>query len=468
MIHETDSHTCFNGSRTVRGISPGVPEDCNFRSPDNGNEGKTTPFPGTTGLERGAVNVHGINKTEADPIDPAGRIGSLDILRGFAVLGILVMNIQAFAMIEAAYFNPTAYGDLNGANWTVWLYSHIFADMKFISLFSLLFGAGVLLFTDRVETKGAGAARLHYRRTLWLLLFGILHGYLLWFGDILFIYGICALLVFPFRRFSPVKLLIIGLLVVSVSSGLYLLIGQSMHYMPPEAVESMSREIWTPDAAAVAAEIEAYRGSYAQQLTHRAPSFLMMQTSALLLLLLWRAGGLMLIGMALLKWGVLSAKRSNRFYLLMFLLGFGIGIPLILYGVSRHIEHGWTFPYSFFIGTQYNYWGSLFIVAAYIGIIMLAVRLIGSSRILTPLAVTGRMAFSNYILQTLICTTIFYGHGFGLFGSVERTGQIMIVLLIWIFQILVSLLWLKYFRFGPLEWLWRSLTYLKLQPLRRA
>ena len=117
---------------------------------------------------------------------------------------------------------------------------------------------------------------------------------------------------------------------------------------------------------------------------------------------------------------------------------------------------------------QFNYWGSLFMVCAYIGAIMLVVRLLKNPRILAPLAATGRMAFTNYILQTIICTTLFYGHGFGLFGSVERTGQIGIVLGIWIFEIALSQLWLKNFRFGPLEWLWRSLTYWKFQPIKRS
>ena len=121
--------------------------------------------------------------------------------------------------------------------------------MKFMGLFSLLFGAGVLLFADKAEAKGAKASGFHYRRSLWLLLFGLLHGYLLWSGDILFAYAVCALLVFPFRRISPVKLLIIGLLIVSISSGLYLLSGLSMPKWGPEAVESMSLELWAPDDA---------------------------------------------------------------------------------------------------------------------------------------------------------------------------------------------------------------------------
>lgn len=407
-------------------------------------------------------------KEKAGPVELQERIGSIDVLRGFAVLGILIMNIQYFSMISAAYMNPTVYGDLNGANWLVWLYSHLFADMKFMGLFSVLFGAGVLLFAVHAEAKGVKAAGLHYRRTFWLLLFGMLHGYCLWDGDILFAYAMCAFLVFPFRRLKPTKLLILGLLLVSVCSIFYFGGGVMMPHVPQEARETMSREWWSPDGDTIDLEVEAYRGSYAEQMTVRVPSNLMMQTLVFLTILLWRAGGLMLIGMAFLKWGILSAKRSNRFYLLMLCFGFGIGIPLILYGVGQHIENGWSFEYCFFLGMQFNYWGSLFIVAGYIGVIILAVRLIKNPRILAPLAATGRMAFTNYILQTVICTTIFYGHGFGLFGSVERTGQILIVFGIWIFEILLSMLWLKYYRFGPLEWLWRSLTYWKFQPMRRS
>ena len=118
-----------------------------------------------------------IDKVKTGPVELAERIGSIDVLRGFAVLGILIMNIQYYSMISAAYFNPTAYGDLNGVNYVVWLLSHLFADMKFMGLFSLLFGAGVLLFSERAEAKSAKSAGVHYRRSLWLLLFGMLHAH---------------------------------------------------------------------------------------------------------------------------------------------------------------------------------------------------------------------------------------------------------------------------------------------------
>ena len=132
------------------------------------------------------------------PIEISDRIASLDVLRGFAVLGILVMNIQAFAMPMAAYFNPTAYGDLSGVNFFTWLVSYLFVDQKFLSMFSLLFGAGICLFADRVEARSGRSAGLHYRRMFWLLLFGLVHAYFLWSGDILVTYALCGSVLFFF------------------------------------------------------------------------------------------------------------------------------------------------------------------------------------------------------------------------------------------------------------------------------
>ena len=176
----------------------------------------------------------------------------------------------------------------------------------------------------------------------------------------------------------------------------------------------------------------------------------------------------MLIGMALYKWRILSAQLSSRFYAVMLLAGFGIGIPLITYGARQHIAHGWSFEYSFFLGSQFNYWGSLFVAGAYLGCVMLAVQHLKAHALLTPFSAAGRMAFTNYIMQTILCTLIFYGHGLGLFGSMGRTEQALLVLGVWILQLFLSPLWLKHFQFGPLEWVWRSLTYWRLQPMRRA
>ena len=135
------------------------------------------------------------DRPDAGPVGETARIDAIDILRGFALLGILVMNVQAFAMPQAAYFNPTAYGDLEGANLYVWLAGRMLADQKFMTIFSMLFGAGIVLMAGRAEARGGSAGRVHYRRMGWLLVIGLLHAHLLWYGDILFIYAVCGMVV---------------------------------------------------------------------------------------------------------------------------------------------------------------------------------------------------------------------------------------------------------------------------------
>jgi uncharacterized protein len=386
------------------------------------------------------------------------------VLRGFAVLGILIMNIQSFSMIQAAYINPTAYGDLSGLNRLVSILSHIFADHKFMTIFSLLYGAGILMLTRRAEARGLRPAGLHYRRTIWLIVFGLLHAYLLWYGDILFKYGICALIAYPFRKLSPRRLLITGLIIFSVTFWLYLLFGLSIPYWPEEAYQNTAK-MWNPDAAAVGEQVGAYQGGWLDQMSRRTPEAIGSQTFLLAVRTGWRVLGLMLMGMALFKWGVLTAERSRRFYSYMLAIGFAVGFPLVVYGLTLNNRAGWTMNYSLFQGQLYNYWGSLFVGAGYIGTVMLVCLSRARGMLLRALSAVGRMAFTNYIMQTAICTTLFYGHGFGLFGRVERTSQILIVFAVWGVQLLVSPLWLKHFRYGPMEWLWRSLAYKKLQPM---
>ncbi len=392
------------------------------------------------------------------------RIQSLDVLRGFALLGILVMNIQLFSMIEAAYFNPTAYGDLSGPNLWVWILSHSLADQKFMTLFSILFGAGVVLMSSRVESRGASAAPVHYRRTLGLLLFGIIHAYCFWYGDILVWYSLCSLVVFLFRRKSPRTLVTLGLLSVLVPSLLYVLFGLGIQHMPEEGRQEFLQD-WRPSEEAVEEEVRIYRSGWVAQMEHRVPQALVMHSLVFLVWAGWRAGGLMLVGMALFKWGILSAHRSVRFYVTMSVLGLGLGWPLVGYGISRNFAEGWSLEFSRFTGYQFNYWGSLLVSMGYLGLVMLICKAGAVAWLLDALASVGRLALTNYLLQTLICTSLFYGHGLGLFGSVERIGQIGIVAAIWVVQLIASSLWLRRFQLGPFEWLWRSMTYRRWQPL---
>ena len=400
------------------------------------------------------------------PVQDSQRIASLDVLRGFALLGILLVNIAAFSMPSAAYFDPTAWGDFSGINRWVWAGMHVLADMKFMAIFSMLFGAGVVLMSQRCEASGRSAAALHYRRIFWLLVFGVMHAYLLWYGDILVWYAMCGVVVFLFRKLSPVWLIILGLLSIGLTSGIMFAVGFSAEHWPDEVREEIVSEL-KPGPKTLQHEVDVYRGNWLGQLELRVPQSLELHTSTFLMWAAWRVGGLMLLGMALFKLGVFSAARSRAFYLTLLALGVLVGIPVVSWGAFQNFANDWQAPEFFFLGMQFNYWASLLVSLGWVGAVMLVCQSDRFTWLKTSLAAVGQMALSNYILQTLICTTIFYGHGLAFFGSVERTGQLAIVLAIWLLQLIISPLWLRHFRFGPLEWLWRSLVYLKWQPFRR-
>jgi len=208
----------------------------------------------------------GNNLTTVGPASPSERYLSLDALRGFALFGILVVNIQCFAMIFATLVNPTSFGDLTGLNYWVAMLTHIFAASKFITLFSLLFGAGILLMTRNIEKKGRKSAGKHYLRMMWLIIFGLMHAYLLWYGDVLVSYGLCGLLVFLFRKMSPRKLLIIGLIGISIASLIFVVVDWSVPHWP-EDLKKMSAQSIQPDEETINREINIYRGGWLDQIS---------------------------------------------------------------------------------------------------------------------------------------------------------------------------------------------------------
>lgn len=176
----------------------------------------------------------------------------------------------------------------------------------------------------------------------------------------------------------------------------------------------------------------------------------------------------MLMGMGLFKLGLFNATRSTLTYVQMIVVALFLGIPAIVYGAHRNFEAGWNVAYSFFYGLQFNYWASMIVSLGWVGAVMLVCKAGVAGWLTRRLAAVGQMALTNYLMHTLICTTLFYGRGFGLYGSVERVGQIAIVFAIWAFQLAISPVWLRQFHFGAAEWLWRSLTYLEWQPFRRT
>lgn len=399
------------------------------------------------------------------PTTAINRIISLDILRGVAVLGILIMNIQSFSMPSAAYINPTAFGDLSGINKWIWILSHLLASEKFMAIFSMLFGAGVVLFSENAESKNRNSAALHYKRMAWLLLFGLIHAYLLWYGDILFKYSLCGMLIFLFRNMHPRPLVWVGIGFFLVPLVLNNLFAWSIPYWPEENVESTFHS-WSPGQEAISHQIDSMRGSWSDRMGIRLPAAVFMHTSYFLMGSFWRIMSMMLLGMALFKWKILSAERSNTFYMRMVVIGFLIGLALSGLGVFLNFKYGWTMEFSMFRGNQFNYLGSVGVAFGYIGLVMLCSKSDRLQAVKTLFASVGRMAFTNYILMTLLAVLIFNGSGLALFGMVERDMQVLILLGIWVVILIVSSVWLKHFRFGPLEALWRSLTYWNRQSLK--
>jgi uncharacterized protein len=288
-----------------------------------------------------------------------------------------------------------------------------------------------------------------------LLVLGLLHAYLLWYGDMLVVLALCGALVFFFRRFSPRWLLVLGGVVFATASALSWALTWSAAQSDPVAL-AVWREQWTPQPALIDLEIAQYRGGWTQQMAHRVPAAWETQTWSFAVRFLWQMTGLMLLGMALFKLGVVSAARSRAFYLRMAAVGFGAGTLLISLALWRSFATEWDLLDYVMVSQELKYWGNLLVALGWVALVMLLCQ---RGWRLRPVEAVGRMALTNYLLQTLICTTIFYGHGLGLFGQVDRAGQCAIVLAIWAFQLLASSAWLSYFSMGPVEWATRWFVY---------
>jgi len=388
-------------------------------------------------------------------IETTGRINSLDVLRGVGVLGMLAVHIQLFAFPSLARWNPTAYGDLRGLNWCAWVVTAILADGKFITIFAMLLGVSIVMMSDGADDRGVTPWRAHLRRMAVLLTLGLLHAYFVWYGDMLVPLALSGAIVFFARRLSPPRLLILGVLAFATASVLSFALTWSTAQSDRAAL-AVWRAQWTPKPETIALEISQYRGGWTEQMGHRVPAALETETTDFVTRLLWQMTGLMLMGMALFKVGVLSATRSQAFYLRMGILGFGIGALLNALGLWRSASTQWDLLDFVLISQQLHYWGNLFVALGWTGVVMLLCRRGWSLRLL---ATVGRMALTNYLLQSVICTAIFYGHGFGLFGRVDRAGQLAIVVGIWTFQLIASSMWLSYFAVGPVEWLTRWLVF---------
>ncbi len=425
------------------------------------------------------------------PVATRERLAALDTLRGFSLLGILLMNIVSFGLPMQAYMDPSVAGGDSPLNLIVWFVNYVLFEGKMRAIFSMLFGAGVILLTSRGEERGGGiaVADVYYRRMLWLLLFGLLHAFFLWMGDILYSYAIGGLFLFPLRKLRPWILIAAGVAVSAALSPLAILLAMDMEHtrkMGEAALaaaaagktlneeQQEAKKAWEekkkeakPSPRQLAEETQVHQGGYWGLFLFRAGVVVRVQSLFFYKFGFFDVLAMMLIGMGLMKLGVLSAARSVRFYVVMMVLGYGIGLPI---KAVRGITFWWrdfdpaTLSYGFALDSVDRLAAAL----GHIALLMLVLKAGKLAWLTSRLAAVGQMALTNYLGHTVICTTLFEGYGLGWFNQLDRYQLYVVVLAVWAFQLLVSPIWLRYFRFGPMEWVWRSLTYWKLQPMWRG
>lgn len=433
------------------------------------------------------------------PVQESQRTTSIDTLRGVAVLGILAMNIVVYALPSASYtttHNPAVNqfaGDFEGGNAIAWWINHLFFDQKMMSIFSMLFGAGVVLLDQRhaaeQETLHGSFADRYYLRLAALFVIGMVHAYGIWFGDILVAYALCGLVLYPARKLQAKHLMVIGLVVFSVAivvtSGLGAMITMMQSgseeaqkaiaagATPTEFQQEM-QTAWegakndiSPSDMKVMEEVEARRGGWWGNFKANAVQTFFFQVGLFFMWTLWRSLGLMLLGMGVAKIGFFAAKWSMGSYAKLAIAGYVFGLSLIALGATQLIARHGDVGYTFGIGAQFNYVGSLAVALAHASVVMCICRSGIWGAVRNRLASVGRMAFSNYLSQSLICTFIFFGFGLGYFGKFQRGELVYFVVGVWVLQLIWSPIWLRYFRFGPAEWVWRSFTYWSVQPMRR-
>ncbi len=397
------------------------------------------------------------------------RIEGLDAVRGLAVMGIFAMNVVGMSLPSFAYVDPTFAGYRGPADAWAWAFNFVLFDGKMRALFTMLFGASMALIAER----SAHPAETHYRRMFWLFVFGMIHAWLIWYGDILVTYSLCGALGYWLWRQSRRVLALFGLAMAVLAAGLNLghyhdLLAKRAAAEAPGA-SAVAVRTWqaakaaeTPLPGQAEKEIQLYRSGFAGAFEGRATMTWFMQ-SFVLPMTVPEVLGFMTLGMLLLRSGFFSGTWPRQRLWLSAGAGFGVAVPLTA------LIAGWFWSQKFdFVAMPLADMLSLlcrpFIALAYASAAML---LLQSGKPLARMAAAGRMAFSNYLGTSIVVTTLFNGYGGGLYGSVSRAELWWVVLAMWALILAWSKPWLDRFHYGPLEWLWRSLARGERQPFQR-
>ncbi|HMG89399.1 MAG TPA: DUF418 domain-containing protein [Chryseolinea sp.] len=429
-----------------------------------------------------------------EPLSESERITIIDSLRGIALLGILMMNIPSFGYPFIQATNPMIAGELGTINFKIWYFVEGFLEGTQRGLFSMLFGCGVIVFTTRLEKRvnGIMPAELFLRRQLWLLLFGLFNAFvLLWSGDILYHYAILGILLFAFRRMKPSHLIIAAIVCLALQTArenrdLY----QSKRTIEKgEAIAAIdttktklndkqkgqleemngfkNNQKLEKKQKKAKETIEAVQGSYAELYERLSNDSVWMETD-FMYYNPWDVLIFMFLGLAFFKMGLMQGDHPLMTYLIIAIVGLGVGIVLSYFRLKPLIETQFNF-FDYTKDASFTLYEipRTFRSVGLFGLIMVLYKTGWFNWLFALVRPVGQMAFTNYLMQSLICGLIFYGVGFGLYGELQRYELYYIVGSVWIFQIIVSHIWLRYYRFGPMEWVWRSLTYWKLQPFKK-
>jgi len=431
----------------------------------------------------------------AAPVTQQERIIILDSLRGFAILGILLMNIPGFALPDPVIGDPSVLNEWGTVNFKTWFFIDWFMEGSQRALFSMLFGAGIILFITRQEKKVEGLWPTDYflRRQLWLLVFGLFNAFvLLWFWDILFQYAIIGIIMFAFRRL-PAKTLIIG----AVVSLLLMTARENVdHYRQRQMIfkgEQIAKidttvtkltddqkedlgamtgfkEKSTPEAKKKKMEknLAIVRGDYSGFYKYQSERSFYGEVHYTYDGL-WDIMVFMFLGMAFFKNGLMMGQASTKVYLGLLIGGLGIGLLISWFRLQPMIDYKFNwFDYTKNVKFQFYEISRTLRALGIFGLIMLLYKSVWFKWLFAMMRPVGQMAFTNYLMQSFLVGLFFYGIGFGMYGKLERHEIYYVVGATWALQIIWSHIWLRYFRFGPLEWAWRSLTYWKKQPMKKS
>ncbi|WP_100333900.1 DUF418 domain-containing protein [Bacillus alkalisoli] len=387
------------------------------------------------------------------PIQEKERIVTLDIIRGFAIFGILLVNMLAF-FSPFIYINPNEYWTHQTDIWAL-SFIDIFAQASFYTLFSFLFGYGFIIFTTRLQEKGLSVGKYFSRRLFVLLIIGCIHAFLIWHGDILILYALIGFLLIPFLKVSVKGLTWTAVLLLVIPNGLLAL----SYYIAVKL--GMGYEFFDEMKPMVEQSIEVYKnGSYLEITAQRIHDWSFVNISNFIFII-FTLLPMFLLGAAAAKIKLVE-KATEHLKLLK-----GLWVTTLIGTLVFKLLPYYT-DKNLFTEIVQDFFGGPFHAIFYFTTITLLVKMNVAYSLLAPLRYIGRMSLSNYLLQSVVCTFIAYGYGLGYYDDLSVSFRIFLAIILFSVQIMLSKWWLSRFQYGPAEWIWRIGTYGTMQPIKKV